>query len=100
MVKIVNKPNLLASDKYFTARSFCVRLRTHLDFTAFTGDQIASSSACILFLSAGVFSQVRYVRRNFYSPCGRIYYLVSDALAPALHWLHRTSLWTECERFY
>lgn len=57
-MEIVNKYNLLASDKYFTARLPCApRANRHLDFIAFIEDRA-------LFLGRCVFTQVRYVCRK------------------------------------
>lgn len=70
------------------ARARARKRQQHLDFTAFIEDRAFLTPFFSSFLSssgfsAGALPQVRYVRRNFYSHRGRIYYHVSSALAPA-----------------
>lgn len=73
-MEIVNKSNLLASDKYFTARlPRAPRANQRLDFIAFIEDRALFLGRCF---HAGALRVPQIFTR------GKIYYLVSDVLAP------------------
>lgn len=101
MVKIVNKRNLLGSDKYFTARSFCVRLWTAREAASRFYGVLQETASLLLYLIslgrcflAGALRTSQFLfstRKNLLSRLGRI----SAGVTPVTPYVSM-----ECEGIY